>query len=66
MGAVAAVAVVPGALDDSTALAEDDCSSIDWTGTSVKKFLANSVSKPSISEEDCAQNNSIRICRRQL
>ena len=35
LGAVAAVAVVPGALDDSIALAEDDSSSLDSTGTSV-------------------------------
>ena len=53
--AVAAAAVVPCAEDDSTPLAEDDCSSQDSTGSSVKKFpktLSNSFSKPSISEED--------------
>ena len=39
LGAVAAVvAVVPGTLDDSTAIAEDDCSSLGSTGTSVKKL----------------------------
>ena len=53
--AVAAAAMVPCAQDDSSAAIEDESSSHDSTGSSVKKFpktLANSFSKPSISEED--------------